>query len=101
MARLYHVVLHWGMKTVSQRELAQNSPEVMNGLERGEEFLITRNGRPVGHLEPLNSTHAPRVSDLQALLPKSTLEQVLWSRLDVDAVFEDDGIMFDINSVAE
>lgn len=86
------------MKTVTQRELAQNSPEVMNGLERGEEYLITRNGRLVGHLEPAGPIQAPCVADLQALLPKYTLEQVVRSRMDVDAVLGDDGILPGLDS---
>lgn len=97
----WYGVLHSGMKTVTQRELVQNSPELMNGLERGEEYLITRNGRLVGHLEPARSGRAPRVADLQALLPKSTLEQALQARLDVNAVLGEDSVRFGLDSVAE
>ena len=42
---------------ISQRDLRNWSAGIMDGLERGEEFTITRNGRPVGLLVPLD---APR-----------------------------------------
>jgi prevent-host-death family protein len=39
--------------TISQRVLRNQSAEVMNRLEDGEEFVITRDGRPVGRLTPI------------------------------------------------
>lgn len=38
---------------ISQRELRNNNGEIMRGLDRGETFIITRNGVPVGELRPL------------------------------------------------
>ena len=38
---------------ISQRELRNNSAEIMRALDRGEQFIITRNGVPVGELRPL------------------------------------------------
>jgi prevent-host-death family protein len=39
-------------RTITQRELRNNSGEIMRGLDRGEEYTITRNGVPVGVLRP-------------------------------------------------
>lgn len=41
------------MRTVSQRELRNDSGEIMRQLDQGESFLVTRNGVPVGELTPL------------------------------------------------
>lgn len=40
------------MRTISQRELRNDSGEIMRGLERGESYRVTRRGRPVGVLRP-------------------------------------------------
>jgi antitoxin (DNA-binding transcriptional repressor) of toxin-antitoxin stability system len=39
-------------KTITQRELRNSSGEIMRGLDRGESFVVTRNGVPVGELLP-------------------------------------------------
>lgn len=38
---------------ISQRELRNNSGEIMRRLDEGEAFIVTRNGVPVGELMPL------------------------------------------------
>ncbi len=40
------------MRTITQRDLRNQSGEIMRALDRGEEFTITRNGVPVGVLLP-------------------------------------------------
>lgn len=40
-------------RTISQRELRNDSGDVMRALDQGETFVITRNGTPVGELTPL------------------------------------------------
>jgi prevent-host-death family protein len=38
---------------ITQRELRNQSGEIMRRLESGEEFIVTRNGVPVGELTPI------------------------------------------------
>ncbi|MBA2349572.1 MAG: type II toxin-antitoxin system prevent-host-death family antitoxin [Solirubrobacterales bacterium] len=40
------------MVEITQRELRNNSGEIMRALDRGESFLVTRNGVAVGQLVP-------------------------------------------------
>lgn len=40
-------------RAITQRELRNESGKIMNGLDRGETFVVTRNGVPVGELRPL------------------------------------------------
>jgi len=40
-------------REITQRELRNDSGEIMRQLDRGESFVVTRNGVPVGELTPL------------------------------------------------
>jgi prevent-host-death family protein len=40
-------------RKLTQRELRNRSGEIMRALDRGDDFVITRNGTPVGELRPL------------------------------------------------
>jgi prevent-host-death family protein len=40
-------------REITQRELRNDSGEIMRELDRGESFLVTRNGVPVGELSPI------------------------------------------------
>lgn len=44
--------------TIAQRELRNDNAKVMNEVERGETFVITRNGVPIAELSPIG--HGPR-----------------------------------------
>jgi antitoxin (DNA-binding transcriptional repressor) of toxin-antitoxin stability system len=41
------------MREITQRQLRNESGEIMRELDRGESFLVTRNGTPVGELRPV------------------------------------------------
>lgn len=40
-------------REITQRELRNDSGEIMRALDRGESFIVTRNGVPVGELRPV------------------------------------------------
>ncbi len=40
-------------REITQRELRNQSGEIMRALDDGEVFIVTRNGVPVGELTPL------------------------------------------------
>src|SRR5580692_11060259 len=40
-------------REITQRELRNESGEIMRQLDRGDTFVVTRNGVPVGELAPL------------------------------------------------
>jgi prevent-host-death family protein len=42
-------------KEVTQRQLRNDSGEIMRALDRGTSFIVTRNGVPVGELIPVRS----------------------------------------------
>jgi prevent-host-death family protein len=39
-------------RKLTQRELRNDSGEIMRALDGGEDFIVTRNGEPVGELRP-------------------------------------------------
>lgn len=39
-------------RKLTQRELRNSSGEIMRALDSGEDFIVTRNGKPVGELRP-------------------------------------------------
>jgi antitoxin (DNA-binding transcriptional repressor) of toxin-antitoxin stability system len=41
------------MREITQRQLRNESGEIMRELDRGESFIVTRNGNPVGELRPI------------------------------------------------
>jgi len=62
----------------------------MRALDRGEDFIVTRNGRPVGELRPIHPRQfVPRETFLAALAgaPRIDYEQF---RADIDAVIDQD-----------
>jgi prevent-host-death family protein len=40
------------VRRINQRELRNESGEIMRALDAGESFVVTRNGRPVAELTP-------------------------------------------------
>lgn len=42
-----------GAHDISQRDLRMRSREIMDAVERGESFTVTRDGREIGELIPL------------------------------------------------
>jgi prevent-host-death family protein len=75
---------------ISQRELRNESGEIMRALDRGESFVVTRNGQPVGELTPFRRQRfVPRETLLAVMAgaPKIDFERF---RADLDAVVDQD-----------
>ena len=54
-------------REITQRQLRNDSGEIMRELDGGETFLVTRNGTPVGELTPLPRRRlVPAALDLAA-----------------------------------
>ena len=44
-------------REISQRELRNNSGEIMRAVKKGESFIVTSNGEPVARLSPLRDRY--------------------------------------------
>lgn len=77
-------------RKLTQRELRNNSGEVMRALDEGEDFIVTRNGVPVGDLRPYQRRKfIPRQAflDLFAGSPHIDYEEF---RADIDKYVDQD-----------
>lgn len=77
-------------RKITQRELRNNSGEIMRALDRGESFVVTRNGVPVGELMPFQERQfvsAEAVSVVFAGAPRIDPDRF---RVDIDAFVDQD-----------
>jgi len=80
------------MRDITQRELRNASAAVMDAVERGEAFRITRHGTVVAELRPVEHGHfvgTAKVKGAFARLPAGGFESL---RADADAVFGEDRV---------
>ena len=75
-------------RVITQRELRNESGEIMRGLDRGETFLVTRNGVPVGELTPLRQRRFVSATAAAALFAGAPVLDAAQFRADVDAVLD-------------
>jgi prevent-host-death family protein len=78
------------MKTISQREFRNHSAAVMDAVEAGETYHITRNGIEVAELRPLTRRRRPSAEELvtrHRRLPRVDYAQM---RAEADEVFGDE-----------
>jgi prevent-host-death family protein len=75
------------MTTVTAYEAKTHLPRLLRAAERGETVIITRHGKPVAQLGPVQQREsfdlAEATASLEALrrrLPKITLEELLSAR---------------------
>lgn len=77
-------------RRITQRELRNESGEIMRALDRGETFVVTRNGVPVGELTPLRHrqfVNAEAAVGVFAGAPTVDLDRF---RTDLDALVDQD-----------
>lgn len=80
------------MKTISQREFRNNSAAVMDAVEAGETYHITRNGTEVAELRPLTRKRPLTAEELVAKhrrLPRVDYAQM---RAEADEFFGEDRV---------
>lgn len=83
------------MKTITQREFRNNSAAVMDAVEAGETFHITRNGIEVAELRPLARRRRASAEELVArhrMLPRVDYAQM---RAEADEFFGADELIDD------
>jgi antitoxin (DNA-binding transcriptional repressor) of toxin-antitoxin stability system len=77
-------------REITQRQLRNQSGEVMRALDRGETFVVTRNGVPVGELAPLRGrTFVPADMVLEVFAGAPAIDADRF-RADVDSLVEQD-----------
>lgn len=77
-------------KVITQRTLRNDSGEIMRGLDRGESYIVTRNGVPVGELMPVRRRKAVPAELLLAALAGAPRIDPFKFRKDVDELIDQD-----------
>jgi prevent-host-death family protein len=77
-------------KVITQRTLRNDSGEIMRGLDRGESYIVTRDGVPVGELVPVKRRVFVPASALLAALAGAPPIDPARFRKDVDSLIDQD-----------
>jgi antitoxin (DNA-binding transcriptional repressor) of toxin-antitoxin stability system len=77
-------------REISQRELRNDSGEIMRQLDQGQSFIVTRNGVPVGELSPLRRHRFVRADTAVALFRHAPAVDLGKLRDDLDRVASQD-----------
>lgn len=72
-------------REITQRELRNQSGEIMRELDEGESFIVTRNGVPVGELTPLRRHRFVAAETAVALFRSAPPVDYRRLRADLDA----------------
>lgn len=75
---------------ITQRQLRNNSGEIMRGLDAGETFVVTRNGVPVGELTPLRRHRFVSAEAAIAMFKGAPSVDLVRLRSDLDHVASQD-----------
>lgn len=76
-------------RTISQREFRNDSGEILRALDRGEDFVVTRNGVPVGELRPARRRFVSREVLVETLRHAPRIDAAQF-RADLDAQLDQD-----------
>jgi antitoxin (DNA-binding transcriptional repressor) of toxin-antitoxin stability system len=77
-------------RDITQRQLRNDSGEIMRGLDRGESFVVTRHGVPVGELTPLRRHRFVSADAALAMFRGAPSIDLARLRRDLDSVASQD-----------
>ncbi len=77
-------------REITQRELRNESGRIMRALDRGERFVVTRNGVPVGELAPVGRRRFVAAEAALAAFAGAPAIDAERFRADVDAILDQD-----------
>jgi len=77
-------------RDITQRQLRNDSGEIMRGLDRGETFVVTRHGVPVGELTPLRRHRFVSADTAIAMFRGAPSVDLARLRTDLDSVASQD-----------
>ncbi|MFF0493882.1 type II toxin-antitoxin system Phd/YefM family antitoxin [Nocardia sp. NPDC004068] len=78
------------MKTISQRDLRNDSGKILDAVEAGEIYTISRNGKPVGELRPVGRRAFVPIAELLRTAAHLPPVDYTTFRADLDAMIDQD-----------
>lgn len=79
-------------RTITQRELRNESAAIMDAVEAGETMIVTRNGVPVAQIGPVTHRREITTEELQKIFAVSPAPDYALMRAEADALFGEDRI---------
>ena len=73
-------------QAITQRELRNDSGEIMRRLDHGETFIVTRNGTPVGELTPMRRHRFVSTDTVVAIFRNAPAVDSVRFRADLDDI---------------
>jgi len=77
-------------QAITQRELRNDSGEIMRRLDHGETFIVTRNGTPVGELTPMRRHRFVSTDAVFAMFRNAPTVDADRFRADLDDIADQD-----------
>ena len=77
-------------RRITQRELRNQSGDIMRALDRGERFTVTRNGVPVGELAPARTRRFVAVESAVAAFSGAAAIDEKRFRAEIDRALDQD-----------
>jgi prevent-host-death family protein len=77
-------------KVITQRELRNDSGEIMRAVDAGTSFLVTRNGAPVAELTPLHRRRFVATEIVLEVFKDGPAIDAARFRRDVDSLLDQD-----------
>ncbi|MGH3489543.1 MAG: type II toxin-antitoxin system Phd/YefM family antitoxin [Actinopolymorphaceae bacterium] len=71
---------------ITQRDLRHRSGQIMDAVEHGEAFIVTRNGAPIGELIPLRRRRTVTREQFVALSAHAPIVDAERFRADLDSI---------------
>jgi prevent-host-death family protein len=81
---------HGMTRVITQRELRNDSGEIMRRLDHGESFIVTRNGSPVGELTPMRRHRFVSTDTVLAMFRNAPAIDADRFRADLDVIATQD-----------
>jgi prevent-host-death family protein len=79
-------------RTITQRELRNESAAIMDAVEAGETMIVTRNGVPVAELGPIRRKPELTTEELQRIFAVSPPPDYAQLRAEMDEYFGEDRV---------
>lgn len=79
-------------RTITQRELRNESAAIMDAVEAGETMIVTRNGVPVAELKPVKRMREISTEELRRIFATSPAPDYALMRAESDAYFGEDRV---------
>lgn len=79
-------------RTISQRELRNNSAQVMDAVENGETVIVSRNGVPVAELRPIPQRALVSTAELKRAFADGSRLDHSAMRTEMDELFGEDRV---------